>query len=207
MNLLFPEIERSSWREYLRLSAQGALIAGVYGALHDQVTWTLSAEYFTEVKFEQFGYADFGWGPRAFAGTVGLLATWWVGLIAGWFLARLALPRFPVERARAAAHRGFAMVFGCGLTGGLAGYAIGRLRVAEGIPEAWHPLIRQLGLEQPQDFVVVAHIHNGGYLGALVGLVIAGLWIASAQGAKGRILNDPHNAPRTNLKRNESPDS
>jgi len=41
--------------------------------------------------------------------------------------------------------------------------------------------------ERSLDFIVVAHIHNGGYLGALVGLVLAGVWIARAQGAKGRI--------------------
>ena len=43
----------------------GAVLAGCYGALHDQISYTISPEYFTKVKFEQFRYADFGCGNRS----------------------------------------------------------------------------------------------------------------------------------------------
>ena len=33
------------------------LIAGIYGILHDQITYTISYEYFTLFKFEQFSNA------------------------------------------------------------------------------------------------------------------------------------------------------
>ena len=67
----------------------GALIAGLYGIVHDQVTFTLSADYFYRLKFVQFRFADFGLPVRVFVGIIGFLATWWVGLIAGWLLARV----------------------------------------------------------------------------------------------------------------------
>lgn len=177
MNLLFPVIKRSHWREFFVLSLLGIGIAGIYGIIHDQVTYTLSAEYFTEVKFHQFSYADCGLGPRFFAGTVGFLATWWVGMIVGWFLARLAVPRLDRARARQAVFRGFAMVFGGGFVGGVSGYLIGRVQTRNGVPDFWQPLIRALDLERPGDFIVVANIHNFGYLGAFGGLVIAGTLI------------------------------
>ena len=47
----------------LGIAALGAVLAGCYGALHDQISYTISPEYFTKVKFEQFRYADFGWPP------------------------------------------------------------------------------------------------------------------------------------------------
>ena len=42
----------------------GALIAGVYGVFHDQITYSISPEYFTRLKFLQFHYADFGFPAR-----------------------------------------------------------------------------------------------------------------------------------------------
>ena len=56
----------------------GALIAGLYGVVHDQITYSMSPEYFTRLKFFQFRYADFGlacpvlrrgdWLPRDLVG-------------------------------------------------------------------------------------------------------------------------------------------
>ena len=184
MNLLFPVIERSQWRAYLALCSWGILMAGLYGILHDQITYGLSPEYYTEVKFMQFAYADIGAGPRVFAGTVGFLATWWVGLIVGWFLARLALPRLESAAVRPAVFRGFAKVFGCGLAGGLSGYGYGRVSTAQGVPYFWQPVVRELDLDQPLDFIIVANIHNFGYLGAFLGLVIAGIGIVRSAKVK-----------------------
>ena len=100
MNLLYPKIPKERLPSIIRLAAFGAIVAGAYGALHDQVSYTISPEYFTKLKFEQFAWADFGWPRRAFVAQVGFLATWWVGLIAGWALARVGRvdPRSPSSR-------------------------------------------------------------------------------------------------------------
>lgn len=50
MNLLYP---RLTLRQFLWMTVfgfGGALIAGVYGILHDQVTFEIGPEYFTEFK-------------------------------------------------------------------------------------------------------------------------------------------------------------
>ncbi|MCU0874407.1 MAG: hypothetical protein MUE50_18895 [Pirellulaceae bacterium] len=73
----------------------GAIVAGVYGILHDQVSYSISQEYFTRLKFLQFRYADFGWSQRVFVAEIGFLATWWVGFFAAWFIARVTVPAFP----------------------------------------------------------------------------------------------------------------
>lgn len=46
----------------LGLCVVGSLIAGTYGILHDQVTYSIGPEYFTRFKFEQFAWADWGAG-------------------------------------------------------------------------------------------------------------------------------------------------
>ncbi|HEX8575109.1 MAG TPA: hypothetical protein VF677_02340 [Flavobacterium sp.] len=66
------------------------LIAAVYGALHDQITYSISSEYFTVFKFDQFGFLDWGNNsPRLTTALIGILATWWVVYILVFFRACL----------------------------------------------------------------------------------------------------------------------
>lgn len=92
MNLLYPGIKLHQLPRMLAVSALGAAVAGACGILHDQITYTLSQEYFTRLKFDPFSCLDLRDHPRLFAGVIGFLATWWVGLFAGWFLARVIVP-------------------------------------------------------------------------------------------------------------------
>jgi hypothetical protein len=59
------------------------VIAGVYGSLHDQISYTVSPEYFTRFKFYQFGLLDNSIPERVRAAEVGFLAAWWMGLPIG----------------------------------------------------------------------------------------------------------------------------
>lgn len=59
------------------------IVSGLYGILHDQVSYTVSPEYFTKFKFRQFGIADMNLPDRARASIVGFLATWWMGIPIG----------------------------------------------------------------------------------------------------------------------------
>ena len=62
------------------------LLAAFYGAIHDQVTFSISPEYFTVFKFDQFGFLEWGnQNPRMTTALIGVLATWWVGLYIGIF--------------------------------------------------------------------------------------------------------------------------
>src|SRR4026208_93064 len=61
------------------------VIAGLYGIIHDQLTYTISPEYYTKFKFYQFGLADEGDeaifpSPRLWVSFVGFMATWWTGI-------------------------------------------------------------------------------------------------------------------------------
>jgi hypothetical protein len=151
----------------------GAFLAGFYGVLHDQITYSISAEYFTRLKFAQFHYADFGLPPRVFVGEIGFLATWWVGFIAGWLLARVVVPTLPAEQARAQCLRGFAIIVACALIAAVVGFGVGILHGADANFSAWQGFAARLGVMDLRSFVRVAYIHNASYLGGFVGLVIA----------------------------------
>lgn len=180
-----PKIARRHLPDLLRLAGIGALIAGVYGALHDQVTYTISEEYFTKAKFAQFAWADPGIGPRGFAGIVGILASWWVGAIAGWLLGRLALPRMERPAAMIVVAKGFAGVFGGAFAGGGIGGLIGWQISQSASLENWRWLQHDLDVERLESFVTVVCIHNGGYAGAALGFVVATAWILRMASSSG----------------------
>ena len=167
-SFLLPSAAWPVLRKAALLALTGALIAGAFGILHDQITYTISPEYFTRLKFDQFRAADFGFPRRVFVAEIGFLATWWVGLIAAWFLARIALPKFhsPEKRVLSA----MAVLVGITIVFGVAGYFIGPT-LFENRPD-WRAALDSMGVTDTTAFNRVAAIHLGSYAGAFLG------WIA-----------------------------
>ena len=163
-----PAASGTVLRKAFLLSLVGALIAGCFGIIHDQLTYTISPEYFTRMKFDQFRGADFGFPPRIFVAEIGFLATWWVGLIAVWFLSRIALPKFksPVQKVT----RAIAIMLGITIFCGLAGYFLGPLWFGNRF--VWRETLKSFGVTDVVAFNRVAAIHLGSYAGGLLGWII-----------------------------------
>jgi hypothetical protein len=172
MNLFYPTLPAAQWKTMAQIAVSGSLLAGLYGAAHDQLSYTLSPEYFTKLKAPQFWYADFGWPPRVFAAEVGFLAGWGVGLIAGWFLARLGLARQPAEQRRGATIRAFAIMLCMTLLSSGGGLLLGYWRTQSSL-ESWAEYQQVLRLDDLHGFVQVAYLHAGSYAGALLGFILA----------------------------------
>ena len=192
MNVLYPRLQRRHLPLMLRICLVGALIAGGYGVLHDQITYTLSEEYFTKFKAEQFAWADFGWPRRIYVSEIGFLATWWVGLVAGWFLARLTVPHLPRAVAVGRCYVGFGIVFVVALVGGLVGAWWGWNRMHDANLGEWRSFSGAYGVRDLRHFVWVGFIHNCSYAGGLVGLIAA---LIHARRSRGRDLaasSSPH---------------
>ena len=156
----------------LAYASLGSLIAGAYGVAHDHVTYSIGPEYFTHFKFDQFAWANLRMGNRVFVSCIGFLATWWVGLIVAWILARRMLPDQPRAVACRKILTGFAIVFTTGILFGFGGYLYGLVRGPDADYSAWAGVFDRLGISDPWSFMRVGYIHNAGYLGGLVGLVL-----------------------------------
>ena len=168
-NHLFPNIRLRALPALLGYTVLGSLLAGIYGILHDQITYTISPEYFTQVKFVQFHWADFGLPPRVFIAEVGFLATWWVGFIAAWFIARITVPAYPPGMAFRRTMQGFSIIFAVAAAAFVVGYLLGILWTADSTSPVW------------THFLQVAFIHDAGYLGGLIGLIVAILYLRRAK--------------------------
>lgn len=158
-------------------AAVGALIAAFYGILHDQITYSIGPEYFTRFKFRQFRYADFGWGNRAFVATIGVLATWWVGMVIGWFIARRLIPNQPRNYAYRQIMLAFAIVFLTATLCGLIGYLYGLWLGPDADYRRWTFMLDRLFVTDRWAFIRVGYIHSASYLGGLLGLILALVFI------------------------------
>ena len=151
-----------------------ALLAGLYGILHDQITYSISCEYFTKFKYAQFGFepAWFG-GDRPTVGVIGFLATWWVGLFIGAALglAALVLPDAPAMRRALVGAIG--LVYGTAVLAGVTGFLYGQYHLVSTGVNWWLPA----DLVHKNDFITVGSIHNFSYAGGLLGLLIGVLYL------------------------------
>ena len=175
MNILYPKIRLALLPTMLGYAALGGLLAGVYGVLHDQLTYSISHEYFTRLKFSQFHYLNFGLPPRVFVAEIGFMATSWVGFFAAWFIARITVPALPRATAFRLSLRGFAIVFAVAFAASIVGYLFGVWHSVD--YSGWQDLAVPLQLDDLPSFVRVAYIHNASYLGGLIGLVAAIIYV------------------------------
>jgi hypothetical protein len=123
----------------------------------------------------QFHYANCGLPPRVFVAEIGFLAAWWVGFIAAWFIARITVPAFPPPLTYRHTIHGFLIVFVFTVAASIVGYVFGLVHGSD--YSTWEEFASRLGIADVPSFVRAAYIHNASYLGGLIGLVAAILYL------------------------------
>jgi hypothetical protein len=161
----------------LGLIIAGPLLGAAFGALHDQLSYTLGPEYFTRFKFVQFAWAEVGaMPPRLGAAVVGMLATWWVGLYAGICLAAIGLlHRHPADMVRITL-RAYGLVALCAATLGIVGFIAGWLAFGSNESAPYVDWWRPDGLTSPRRFFAVGVMHTASYLGGALGVLLAAVY-------------------------------
>ena len=155
---------------YLGLFFPAAIVAGAYGAIHDQISYSFSPEYFTHFKFIQFPIPWAQENQRLGAALVGALATWWMGVLVFAVLGLFGFI-FPSPRMMAKAlHRSFGIVIAVALVTGITGLLYGYMQVGESNMEEYLSWVRP-GVENELQFVRVGFMHNASYIGGVTGLL------------------------------------
>src|ERR1700759_2197923 len=117
---------------FLLIIGVAIVIAAIYGVGHDQVTYSISPEYYTKYKFIQFNLADSGAAqhmtqPRSAVVMVGVKATWWMGLYIGLILGFFSLLLFlDAETMFQSALQAIGLVVLIAIICGVIGYFYGR---------------------------------------------------------------------------------
>ena len=167
------------------------LICGLFGILHDQVTYSIAPEYFTKFKFIQFRLVDenmqMHMSNRAGAVIVGFMATWWVGIPIGityaaflmTFKEKLNLYRFY--------WKAIGITLNVTILFSLIGYIQGIVEVKNHhIPNWYFPE----GLINIDRFIIVGNIHNLSYMGGTVGLMAGTLFLAIKKSKEKKIRRE-----------------
>jgi len=160
------------------------ILGGIYGIVHDQITYSISNEYYTKFKFIQFGLENWGmgenigtpktpeiklWNPRMGASIVGVLATWWVGVIVGVVLGLVGLIHENGKEMFRVTMKASLMTIVIALLVGIIGLVYGRLVLANNPPNWFLPD----NLINRTNFIMVGSMHNFSYLGGLVGMILS----------------------------------
>ena len=151
-----------------------ALIAGCYGAIHNQITFSISYEYFTKFKFVLFNInpKEFG-GERISAGIIGFLASWWMGLLIGIVISVIGLLFKNHLMMKVAMMRSiFIVLFTTVISAGV-GFLYGKLYLVHTTINWWFPE----HLLDKQHFIIAGSIHNFSYLGGCAGLLISIVYV------------------------------
>ena len=156
---------------FVALVVLAIFIAGIYGALHDQLSFTVSQEYFTKFKYHQFGLANSDLPDRTKAAAIGWMASWRMGVPIGLVVGAFGFLHKPARRMFRITLQAMGVVAFVALLTGILGLTVGWF--FESPDPADHPyrFIPKEGLDLPRNFIAVGSMHNFSYLGGVIGLV------------------------------------
>jgi hypothetical protein len=169
--ILCPEINYSDFLAIIKYALIGGIIAGIYGIIHDQLTFAMAPEYFTKVKFQQFDYVNVGFSNRIFVSIIGFLATGVVGVFVGWFLGRRYIPNQEISTANKKIKKGFVFVILSSACCATIAFLYGYIAKPDPHLEFWSNTFEFYSIIDGWNFVRVAYIHYGSYAGGLFGLI------------------------------------
>lgn len=155
---------------FFLLVALAALSAAIFGALHNQLSYSVGPDYFESVKFPQFGIPDTT-SPRFGAAQVGILASWWMGALVG--LPAFLYGLFTVPKTRsylAAGIGGIGLVLVLATFGALAGLVGGIAAEATGVLDGFLTLPQ--GIDRA-DFLRAGFMHDASYVAGGLGAILA----------------------------------
>lgn len=149
--------------------ALACVAAAVFGALHNQISYAVGPSYFHDLKFTQFRISPGLHGPVG-AALVGVLASWWMGIVTGLlpFSLGLVLISKPDQFFRVGLRCILVVVALAGLFAGIA--ALGGMWIKDDLARAMLPGRQTSDIT---GFARAAVMHDASYLGGAAGTLLA----------------------------------
>jgi len=161
---------------YLLLIFLAMVFAGLYGMIHDQISYTVSSEYFTKFKFTRFGLDGSQLPDRIKAAIVGFLASWWMGVPIGLIVGGCGFVHPGARRMFMVTLWSFLVVIGFTLVFGLCGLLYGWIQTREINLADYNGWYIPAGLVDLRRFLCVGYMHNSSYLGGVLAIFAAAVF-------------------------------
>jgi hypothetical protein len=152
------------------------LVAGLFGIIHDEISYSVSNEYFTKFKFIQFRLLDTNLPDRFRAGQVGFLTSWWMGIPLG-ILCGLAgfIQRSP-SLMRHALIWSLPVTVTFTFAIALAGLVYGWCRTETIDLASYRGWFIPADVNELRRFLCAGYMHNAAYLGGSLSVPVAWLF-------------------------------
>ncbi|CAN5764779.1 hypothetical protein BH09VER1_BH09VER1_51070 [soil metagenome] len=156
------------------LVAVASLLAGLYGIVHDQLTYTIAPEYYTKFKFPMFHLADSPLPDRVRAMVVGFLATWWMGVLIGLTVGLAGFMQRDWRRMLVVTLQAYGVVVLVTAGVGLLGLGYGYYQTGTIDRGAYGYWFIPRDVVDLRSYLCVGYMHNASYLGGLIA-ILAGM--------------------------------
>jgi len=148
------------------------LLAGIYGAVHDQISYTVAPEYFTKFKFRQFGLVNSPLPERMRASVIGFLASWWMGIPIGLLVGAAGFIHPGHRRMLRISFMSLLVTMAFTLLFGLCGLLYGYFQTRQvNIAEYRGWFIPDDVTDLPR-FLCAGYMHNASYLGGVLAIPV-----------------------------------
>lgn len=158
---------------FILLVLLAVTFSGFYGALHNQISYTVSPEYFTKFKFRQFGIADMNLPDRARASIVGFLASWWMGVPIGLLVGGMGFIQPDHRRMLKISLLAFGVALAITVLSGLCGLLYGYFQTSTIELANYQGWFIPSDVVDLRSFLCAGYMHNASYLGGALSIFIA----------------------------------
>jgi len=158
---------------YVLIVFLAVIAAGLYGAVHNQVSYTVAPEYFTKFKFRQFGFTDMPLPERVRASLVGFLASWWMGIPIGLLIGASGFMHRGHRRMLRVSLWSLLVVIGFTLLFGLCGLLYGHLQTQHIEVAEYRGWFIPEDVTELRRFLCAGYMHNSSYLGGVLAILAA----------------------------------
>ncbi|MCK0126377.1 hypothetical protein MWU76_18450 [Gelidibacter sp. F2691] len=156
------------------------VLAGIYGMVHNQISYSVGPDYFHALKFIQFRVPEY-FHDRIGAALVGWQASWWMGLVIGIPIAVMSLGIPSSTLAKKVFFRAAFLVVSITLALGLVSLLVAPPMDHIPVPAA---------AKDPIGYGRAAMLHDTSYLAGIIGLVVGLVYVgAQVRRARRKTLN------------------
>jgi hypothetical protein len=165
-----------SFLVFVFLVVLAVILSGLYGMIHNQISYTVSPEYFTKFKFHQFGLTDLDLPDRVKASIVGFLASWWMGIPIGLIIGTCGFIHEGHRQMLKITLWSYVIVIVVTFLTGLGGLEYGWIKTQTINLDDYQGWYIPNNLVDLRRFLCAGYVHNASYLGGIIAIFVAAIF-------------------------------
>ncbi|WP_131725336.1 hypothetical protein [Chryseobacterium sp. Leaf180] len=165
---------------FILIIFSSTIIASIFGIINNQISYTISNEFFEYYLFGNFGTNNLNISnKRIEASIVGIIGTYWVGLIIGFIYAIIFL-FLKHSKKLENIYLTILINIAFAILGSLIGFLIANFLIG------WENsgVFIDFGIQHPQNYVNAAYMNSGSYYGGFIGLIFGIIYLLKKDGIK-----------------------